>query len=210
MANMCCVHQFTTLVIAVKSHELGNLIHIIVCIVSSGLPSFISSKSWITSWSFGVTLKNRRIITASRNDLEQWEIRIGRLIIISSAHLFRSAQPLSNRISSLWCGERESHRPQVATTSPQRAPASPLGTPGTPLGGPGDRRGSSNDTSRRAMWLPRLPQTPPLVWDLLSLSLSWAWWAAQPFCNLRHGGMLQYLRLHPSVNLIIVGERIWF
>ena len=65
-------------------------------------------------------------------------------------------------LSLMW-REREPP-PSGGSPQPQRAPASPLGTPGTPLGGPGDRRGSSNDTSRGAMWLPRLPQTPPLVW----------------------------------------------
>ena len=64
-------------------------------------------------------------------------------------------------LSLMW-REREPP-PSGGSHQPPGSPCQPPWDPWDPLGGPGDRRGSSNDTSRGAMWLPRLPQTPPLV-----------------------------------------------
>ena len=83
------------------------------------------------------------------------------MIIFSITHLFPSAEPLSNRISSLVAEQRS--RSQVAP----RPPRTPLGPPTSPPLGPltaPDRLFDSNDTSRRAMATTATRDTAPPVW----------------------------------------------
>ena len=93
--------------------------------------------------------------------------------------------------------------------APREPLPAPLGPLGPPLVGLETAGGSSNDTSRGAMWLPRLPQTPPLVWisfpsachepvELHNPSVTWDTAACYNTCG----------STRPSTWLSFVGENL--